>query len=419
MNTIQAHHLKTSVGDIPAEWEAARAKTLYRERKELSKSGEEELLTASHLTGITKRSEKNVGMFMAETLEGYKIVSPEDAVVNTMWAWMGALGISSEHGIISPSYGVYSPIGEEKDFRFFDYLFRSAPFVADINRRSKGIWSSRLRLYPDDFLAMRLPIPPIPVQKNIADFLDKETDRIDGLVKKKLLFLEAVGQRIEALVADVISNTSTPRLRFENISRRVLRPVVLSEHHELVRLGLYNRGRGIFKKLAADQEGMGDSDFFFVEPGDLILSGQFAWEGSVALASEDEQGCVVSHRYPVFKAIAGISTAYLLGLFRSSYGDFLLNEASRGSAGRNRPLNTWRLGKEKIPVPSKRVQAAIAQALSDEQQLKKKVDRSIQLLIETRAALITAAVTGQIDVDTYGKTGTTSATLDRIEEEIK
>lgn len=171
----------------------------------------------------------------------------------------------------------------------------------------------------------------------------------------------------------------------------------LSEHGELIRLGLYNRGRGIFKKPAADEEGMGDSEFFFVKEGDLILSGQFSWEGAVALASSEEDGCVVSHRYPVYRGRDGINTAYLLGLLRSNYGDFLLNEASRGAAGRNRPLNTWRLEKEKIPVPDAKIQLRVEQAINFEYKLKRKIETSIARLEEYRASLITSAVLGQIN----------------------
>lgn len=153
--------------------------------------------------------------------------------------------------------------------------------------------------------------------------------------------------------------------------------------------------------------------------GDLIVSGQFAWEGAVAMATADEDGCVVSHRYPVYRAANGVRTAYLLGLLRSRFGDFLLNEASRGSAGRNRPLNTWRLEKEKIPVPSDDLQFEVERAIDFERKLKARSAKSIALLNEFRAALITAAVTGQIDVTTWGRHGGTDPRLDRIEEEMR
>ncbi|WP_454623200.1 restriction endonuclease subunit S [Brucella anthropi] len=236
------------------------------------------------------------------------------------------------------------------------------------------------------------------------------------MIEKKRLFVMGASLRIEALVDQAISAANVPRIRFEYLTQRVSRPVTLSEHHELVRLGLYNRGRGIFKKPAADEEGMGDSEFFFVEAGDLILSGQFAWEGAVALATVEEEGCVVSHRYPVYRGKSGVNTSYLLGLLRSRYGDFLLNEASRGSAGRNRPLNVRRLAKEKIPLPGSDLQRAVEQAVYSERRLKGKTEQSIARLEEFRSALITAAVTGQIDVKMWRKKGQTDHRLEQIEE---
>lgn len=169
---------------LPESWKAERAKVHFRESQMRSEHGEEELLTVSHLTGVTKRSEKDVYMFMAESNEGYKLVSPGDLIINTMWAWMGAMGVSSEQGLISPSYGVYSPVSEALRPAFVDLMVRSKPFVAEATRRSKGIHSSRLRLYPDAFLDMRLPIPPLEQQDEILLELSERTQREDELLQK-------------------------------------------------------------------------------------------------------------------------------------------------------------------------------------------------------------------------------------------
>ena len=144
---------------------------------------------------------------------------------------------------------------------------------------------------------------------------------------------------------------------------------------------------------------MGESDFFWVKEGDLIISGQFAWEGAVALADKEDEGCVVSHRYPVIRGKDGVAlTEYLFGLLCTKHGDFLLNENSRGAAGRNRPLNISTLVKEKIPVPSMWVQEAVARAVHSRKALLKEIAKAIDLLQERRTALISAAVTGKIDV---------------------
>ena len=95
------------IGKIPKHWETRRNKHVFNERNERSVSGDEELLTVSHITGVTPRSEKNVNMFLAQTLEGYKHCSRGNLAINTMWAWRGALGFSEFDGIVSPSYNVY------------------------------------------------------------------------------------------------------------------------------------------------------------------------------------------------------------------------------------------------------------------------------------------------------------------------
>lgn len=95
------------LGDIPAHWEVRRIKSLYQEVDERSESGVEQQLSVSHLTGVTRRSEKSVTMFQAESYEGHKVCKPDDLVINTMWAWMGALGVSRHIGLVSPSYAVY------------------------------------------------------------------------------------------------------------------------------------------------------------------------------------------------------------------------------------------------------------------------------------------------------------------------
>lgn len=92
----------------PSHWRRLRNKVLLRESRDLSRFGDEELLSVSHLTGVSPRSEKSVNMFMAESMEGYRIVHTGDLVINTLWAWMGALGVSNDDGIVSPAYGVPS-----------------------------------------------------------------------------------------------------------------------------------------------------------------------------------------------------------------------------------------------------------------------------------------------------------------------
>ncbi len=78
------------LGDTPKHWAIFRAKYLFREVDERSVNGDEELLSVSHITGVTPRSQKNITMFKAQSYVDHKICRPGDLVVNTMWAWMAA-----------------------------------------------------------------------------------------------------------------------------------------------------------------------------------------------------------------------------------------------------------------------------------------------------------------------------------------
>lgn len=74
----------TWLGAVPAHWTLLRAKRLFREVDERSKTGKEELLSVSHLTGVTPRRLKTVTMFMAESNVGHKVCRPGDLVINTL-----------------------------------------------------------------------------------------------------------------------------------------------------------------------------------------------------------------------------------------------------------------------------------------------------------------------------------------------
>ena len=244
-----------------------------------------------------------------------------------------------------------------------------------------------------------VPYPSLSEQGETIAALDRETSRIDALIAKKTRFIELLKEKIVALASQPADSPNLKWVRLSHVCEVISRPVLQKAGSSYTKLGLFNRGRGIFKRDETDTEDMGDSEFFWVQPGDLVISGQFAWEGAVALANENHAGCVVSHRFPVIRGRKnGVLTEYLLAYFWTIHGDFVLNDCSRGSAGRNRPLNMNLLLGWKIPVPSMQIQREVARLVQLERQIGERVNKSIALLRERRSTFITAAVTGQIDL---------------------
>jgi type I restriction enzyme, S subunit len=405
VNSIMLQH-------VPKNWRIERLGQLFSERKEKVSDEDFEPLSVTK-NGIVPQMEH---VAKSDDRGNRKKVCVGDFVINSRSDRKGSSGLSDYDGSVSLISIVLEP--RHGHPRFLHHLMKSYAFQEEFYRFGHGIvadlWTTRF----SEMKGIQVGLPDLTTQKVIADFLDCETIRIDQLIEKKQSIIELFHQKLESLVHEGIIASSTENGRFGFAATRVSRPVDLKSGASFVRLGLYNRGRGAFKKLEADEEDMGDSTFFWVEPGDLILSGQFAWEGAVALAGAGEAGCVVSHRYPVYSGTKRATTAYLLAFFRTKMGDFILNEASRGSAGRNRPLNVNRLEKEKIPIPSATLQARIGEIVSLEMEIRRKIQTSIDLLQEHRSTVITAAVTGQIDVATWGKRGTSDRRLDAIEADI-
>lgn len=192
------------LGEVPEHWETERSKWLFSERDQRSATGEEELLTVSHLTGVTPRSQKDVNMFEASTKKGYKICLSGDLVVNTMWAWMGAMGVTAVDGIVSPAYNVYRP-GARLDPGYIGALTRLPVFAEEVTRHSKGVWSSRLRLYPQEFFAITLPVPPLTEQREIAAHIESRTSTLDELDAATRRTIALLQERRTALIAAAVS----------------------------------------------------------------------------------------------------------------------------------------------------------------------------------------------------------------------
>jgi type I restriction enzyme S subunit len=199
------------LGELPAHWDMRRAKYFLREVDERSQTGKEVLLSVSHLTGVTPRSEKTITMFLAKSNVGHKMCRPDDVVINTLWAWMAALGVTKHAGIVSPAYGVYRPFETNRLLpQFVDQLLRTPRYAAEYLRRSTGVNSSRMRLYAEQFLRIPLVCPPPAEQAAIVRFLDWANGRLERAIRAKRRVIALLNEQKQAIIHRAVTRGLDP-----------------------------------------------------------------------------------------------------------------------------------------------------------------------------------------------------------------
>jgi type I restriction enzyme, S subunit len=414
------------LNQLPMGWSARRAKCFLREADERSQTGKEVLLSVSHLTGVTPRSEKTVTMFLAKTNVGYKVCQPGDVVINTLWAWMAALGVARHAGIVSPAYAVYRPLpGSGLLPRFADHLLRTPLYAAEYLRRSKGVRHSRMRLYPEQFLRIPIVCPPIPDQTAIVRFLDWANGRLDRAVRAKRRVIALLDEQKRAITHRAVTrglDASAP-LKASGI------PWLgdIPDHWDVMRTKFLARiktgGRDTVDRVD------GGPYPFFVRSQTVERIDTYSFDGEAVLTAGDGAGVAKVFHY-VNGKFDYHQRVYKFSDFKRVDGRFfflylqstLRFEALDASA--KSTVDSLRLPLlQNFPtlIPSAEEQCNIVRAVQAETSgldtAISRLQREVDLLREYRTRLVTDAVTGQIDVRTAASQITDEAMLDATEDE--
>ena len=278
------------------------------------------------------------------------------------------------------------------------------------------------RVSPDQIAGSHAALPPMAEQRAISGFLDRETAKIDALVAKKERLIELLQEKRTTLITRAVTRglgphseapTTASRVfpdipknwvlwKLRRLIRQVKRPLVVRPDTEYQEIGIRSWGKGIFHKEPVRGALLGEKSVFRPEPGDFVLNIVFAWEGAVAAVSEQETGMIASHRFPTFRPSEHVDLDYLLMVLQSDQGRRLMEVNSPGAAGRNKTLRIGQFLDEELPLPSIEKQRAIVGAFREEESrlscLAAAIRQAIDQLKEFRVALISAAVTGKIDV---------------------
>lgn len=427
-----------------------RFKYFMPERNEFSTTGEETLLSVSEYYGVKPRSEAfdvDVTESRAASLVGYRKVHAGDFVMNYMLAWKGAYGVSDYDGIVSPAYAVFNINPRYVDRRYIHHRLRSEHMRSEFRARSKGIIESRLRLYPDSFLSMEIELPDLSVQKAIADFLDRETARIDQLIAKKRLFVELAEAEFESYITHAVTlgldrkaelkpsgydwAPNIPKTwgvtRLKLLCSNIVDCLHETPQHDVdgeypsVRTADVKRGSILLDQAKRVSESEYRHRIQRLEPkeGDVLFTREGERFGLAATVPAGAKLCL-GQRMMMFRTNRKVRPEFLMW---SLNGMFAYNFLKQDTAGATSPhLNIFDIRNVPIFLPSIGEQIEICEELNarfaKKEGLVQLSNKTIAHLVERRSALITAAVTGQIDVVSSHSRGTTDSQLDQLESEM-
>jgi type I restriction enzyme S subunit len=392
---------------------------LFRERREKVSDKDFPPLSVT-MKGILPQLET-----AAKTDDGdnRKGVRAGDFVINSRSDRKGSGGLADRDGSVSLISIVLQPRDVEP--RFAHHLLRSPAFQEEFYRWGHGIvadlWTTRY----SDMKNILLAVPDRTTQKAIADFLDRETARIDQLIEKKQRLVNVLKERLlselerltapnEPLHSELVPFRWVCRVTQGQVDPTAPewadKPLIAPNHIES------RTGRLIAIETAEDQGAISGKYAF---PDGTVVYSKIRPNLAKACVSP-VAGMCSADMYPILPNKSLRPQFLLMQLLSAKFTDWATLESMRVAMPK---INRETLGAYRFWVPALNIQdEAIKDFFTEQEALERltdKVSKSITQMREFRAALITTAVTGQIDVTTWGKQGQTDRRLDEIEEAMQ
>jgi type I restriction enzyme S subunit len=418
----------------PTGWRTVPFWFLFRRQKETG-FPEEELLSVYRDYGVIPKSSRDDNHNKeSEDLSGYQLVTEGALVTNKMKAWQGSIAISRYRGIVSPAYYVYTPQSDECD-QFLHYLLRSTPYIGLYGRISKGVRVNQWDLEHEALRNIPVLLPDVTAQRAIADFLDRETARIDVLIEKKQRLVALLGEKYEATAAQLSTGKLSQEEKYDS-GIDWLGDIPKSWSVEKLSWHFYAAKGKDAQKYTKEYCGANEGDY-------PVYSGQTANEGVMGrIETYDYDFGETGVLFATTVGAKAMDLRHLKGKFSLSQNCMIIIPRHQISLQfylyqmrvlfrKERQLipdhmqasfRVEDLYQYRIALPPLDQASAIGMRIQREEEALKRVVQpvttSIDRLKEYRSALITVAVTGQINVAEWGKAGTNERQLDAIQAEM-
>lgn len=413
------------LGRVPEHWRVERGMSAFTESRRVNydlQSNEYLSLVAGR--GVLPYAEKgNIGNKKPDDLSKCKLVDAGDYVINSMNFMIGSYGVSPYDGVCSPVYVVLKNKEDVLKIGYGDLIFSDPSYQQYTQSFGTGILDHRRAIGWDEIKQIPIPLPPLQEQCAISFFVHAETTRIDVLIAKKARFIELLREKRQALITHAVTKGLDADAPMKDSGVEWLGEVprawaVAKLNYRFdIQLG----------KMLDEKKIVGTNAVRYLRNKDVQWSGINAEDlptmdikpqelerytvirGDLLVCEGGEVGRAaiwMGERIGYQKALhrvrsrSGDEPEFLRYVLMAASASGAFEEQDTKSTISHLPAEKFRT--YKFPFPPSVEQRAITiyldRATARIDTLIAKTERSIELLRERRTALISAAVTGKIDL---------------------
>jgi type I restriction enzyme S subunit len=416
------------LSEVPDQWGFFPGKRFFWKKKELNDGMRCENRLALTMSGVIPRSLDDLDGLQASEFETYQIFQEGDLVfklIDLQNIKTSRVGLVPEEGIMSPAYIRLSPQNARVSTKFAYWYYTDLYNQTIFNQLGGGV---RQTLAAEELLIVQVPEPTPEEQTTIATFLDRETTKLDTLIAKQEKLIELLQEKRQAVISHAVTKGLNPDAPMKDSGVEWLGEVPahwevkrLKHLAESIKAGPFGsaltkdmyvtEGYRVYGQEQVIPEDFSIGDYYIsadkflelkqyeVEAGDILIScvGTF---GKIAVVPDHIESGIINPRLIRLRCNELISAQYFSLILRSEVVFEQFSFLSRG--GTMDVINIGTLSEIYVAVPPTPEQILITENLSQETTkidlLIEKAQRSIDLAKEHRTALISAAVTGKIDV---------------------
>jgi type I restriction enzyme S subunit len=421
---------------IPSHWKQRKVKYLFDERVEKGYP-DEALLAATQTKGVVpKHMYENRTVVAQKDLHLLKLVKKGDFVIS-LRSFQGGIEYAYYQGIISPAYTIMIPKNEIAP-GYFKHIGKSRSFIELLKLCVTGIREGQNIDY-NELKNSIIPLPPKEEQDQIAKFLDNRLSKINRFIKAKKKQIELLKELKQAIINQVVTKGIDPSVPMKDSGvewigeipehwevrklRNILIPNNKRNRPDLPLLSVV-RDKGVIIRDVFDIESNHNyipddlSNYKVVEKGQFAMNKMKAWQGSYGIS---EYSGIVSPAYFVFD-VEFDNLEYFHNALRSKIYVSFFAKASDGIRIGQWDLSLQNMKEIPLLVPPYEEQEIIvtyirkkAKAIDD---ITSAIQNKIDLVKEYRTSLISAVVTGKVDVRHIPVEDTDEFIEDMDEEEI-